>query len=213
MSHKGLFISFEGGDGAGKSTQINLLAERLRASGRNVVLTREPGGSPGAEQIRELLVKGDKDRWSPLTEALLMFASRADHLEKTILPALNSGAIVITDRFADSSMAYQGVAGELGREKVQALYSLVVGENGPDLTIMLDASAEDGLARATTDDGETRFEEKGAAFQARVREAFLTIAREDPARCVVIDASQPIEQVSANVLSAVQTRWPDLLAD
>lgn len=213
MSDFGLFISFEGGDGVGKSTQINLLAESLRKAGKEVVLTREPGGSEGAENIRELLVKGDKDRWSPLTEALLMYAARADHLDKTILPALARGAIVITDRFADSTMAYQGIAGGFGRDKVEALYALVVGHNAPDLTIMLDAPAKAGLARATAGDGETRFEEKGAAFQERVRDAFLQIAQENPDRCIVIDARQSIEEVAQLVISAVRERRPELAAD
>lgn len=213
MTDRGAFISFEGGDGAGKSTQINLLAERLRSAGCDVVVTREPGGSKGAEAIRALLVKGDADRWSPDTEALLMYAARADHLEKVILPALKRGAVVITDRFADSTMAYQGIAGDLGREKVKALYNLVVGKNGPDLTIILDAPAEEGLRRASSDDGETRFEEKGGVYQQSVRDAFLEIARDEPERCVVINAVDPIETVAANVTAAVKARFPSLIRE
>lgn len=213
MGERGAFISFEGGDGAGKSTQINLLADRLREAGCDVVVTREPGGSDGAEAIRALLVKGDADRWSPVTEALLMYAARADHLEKVILPALARGAVVITDRFADSTMAYQGIAGDLGREKVEALYSLVVGENGPDLTILLDTPAEEGLRRASRDEGETRFEDKGGAYQQSVRDAFLQIARNDPDRCAVIDARDPIETVAANVIAAVKAHLPGLVRE
>jgi len=213
MTDRGAFISFEGGDGAGKSTQINLLAERLRNAGCDVVVTREPGGSEGAEAIRALLVKGDADRWSPVTEALLMYAARGDHLEKVILPALARGAVVITDRFADSTMAYQGIAGDLGREKIEALYNLVVGDNGPDLTIILDAPAEEGLRRASSDEGETRFEEKGDAYQRSVRDAFLEIARSDPDRCAVIDARDPIETVAANVIAAVKARFPCLFRE
>lgn len=213
MGERGAFISFEGGDGAGKSTQINLLADRLREAGCDVVVTREPGGSDGAEAIRALLVKGDADRWSPVTEALLMYAARADHLEKVILPALACGAVVITDRFADSTMAYQGIAGDLGREKVEALYSLVVGENGPDLTILLDTPAEVGLRRASSDEGETRFEDKGGAYQQSVRDAFLQIARNDPDRCAVIDARDPIETVAANVIAAVKAHLPGLVRE
>ncbi len=209
-ARKGVFISFEGGDGVGKSTQIEKLASVLCAAGRDVVVTREPGGSTGAEAIRTLLVTGDKDRWSPETEALLMFAARRDHLEKTILPALERGAVVITDRFADSSMAYQGHAGGLGAQAVDALYDFVVGDNGPDLTIILDAPAKQALARASSDRAETRFEEKGGAFQERVRQAFLDIAKEAPARCVVIDSRAPVDDVAAQVESAVRGRFPDL---
>ncbi len=209
-ARKGVFISFEGGDGVGKSTQIEKLASVLRAAGRDVVVTREPGGSKGAEAIRTLLVTGDKDRWSPQTEALLMFAARRDHLEKTILPALERGAVVITDRFADSSMAYQGHAGGLGRQTVDALYDFVVGDHGPDLTVILDAPAKEALARASSDRAETRFEEKGGAFQERVRQAFLDIAKEAPARCVVIDSRAPVDDVAAQVESAVRGRFPDL---
>ncbi len=206
-----LFISFEGGDGAGKSTHIKLLAERLRSIGRDVVVTREPGGSEGAEAIRELLVKGDKDRWSPISEALLMYAARRDHLEKTILPALEKGAVVITDRFADSTMAYQGYAGAVGVETVSALHRIAVGANDPDLTIILNASAEQGLARADAGAGETRFEEKGLDFQRAVRDGFLKIAESAPDRCVVIDATGTIEEVAARVEAAVRGKFPDLL--
>jgi dTMP kinase len=212
MTKTGAFISFEGGDGAGKTTQIKLLANRLRDAGRNVVVTREPGGSVGAEAIRALLVRGDTDRWSPLTEALLMYAARADHLEKTILPALARGAIVITDRFADSTLAYQGIAGEFGEDNVKMLYDLVVGDNGPDLTIILDAPAEEGLRRASPNDGETRFEEKGADFQTSVRTAFLQIARENPDRCIVVNALASIEDVAADIASAVEARLPGILS-
>ncbi|MEZ5927189.1 MAG: dTMP kinase [Parvularculaceae bacterium] len=150
---RGPFITFEGGDGVGKSTQIARLAVRLRAAGREVVVTREPGGSPGAEAIRALLVQGAADRWSARTEALLMFAARADHLERTINPARARGAVVLCDRFADSSMAYQGIAGALGREAVATLGALIVGADGPTLTFVLDASSQEGLnaqARAAT---------------------------------------------------------------
>ena len=205
----GVFISFEGGDGAGKSTQIQHLAERLSRNGREVVTTREPGGSPGAEEIRRLLVSGDKDRWSPMTEALLMVAARRDHVERVILPALERGAIVITDRFADSTMAYQGIAGALGRETAAGLHAIAVGENDPDLTIILDVPVDKGLARAGDRAGvETRFESKGSDFQRRVRDAFLEIARENPARCVVIDATGDIEATADAVWRAVIERIP-----
>ncbi len=208
----GVFISFEGGDGAGKSTQISILGERLRAAGREVVETREPGGSDGGEAIRALIVKGAKDRWSSLTEALLMYAARRDHLERTILPALGRGAVVISDRFADSSMAYQGVAGAAGVEKLKALHALVVGDHDPDLTIILDAPAEDGLRRADVSKGETRFEEKGAEFQRQVRLAYLDIAKAAPGRCVVVDARGSVETVAARIAEAVKHRLPAILS-
>ncbi len=208
----GVFISFEGGDGAGKSTQMKILSERLRAAGREVVQTREPGGSDGGEAIRELIVKGAKDRWSPLTEALLMYASRRDHLERTILPALASGAVVITDRFADSSMAYQGVAGGAGVETMNALHALVVGEHDPVLTIILDAPAEEGLRRADVTKGETRFEEKGAEFQRKVRQAYLDIAKAAPERCVVVDARGSVEAVATRIAEVVRQRLPAVLS-
>lgn len=204
---RGIFISFEGGDGAGKSTQIRLLAERLQSNGRKVVVTREPGGSAGAEEIRKLLVEGDKDRWSPMTEALLMVAARRDHLEKVILPALVRGDVVITDRFSDSTMAYQGIAGALGRDAAASLHRLAVGDNDPDLSIILDLPVEEGLARAGGREGaETRFESKGQDFQQKVRDAFLEIAKNNPHRCVVIDAADDIADTAAAVWHAVEMR-------
>jgi len=218
----GVFISFEGGDGAGKSTQIAMLADALREAGRDVVVTREPGGAPGAEAIRKLLVEGAADRWSPMAEALLMYAARADHLQRTILPALEAGAVVLTDRFADSTMAYQGLAGALGAAAVERLHGLVVGTNDPDLTLILDLPPEEGLARAgarpgggTESDGsgagaESRFENKGAAYQGAVRAAFLKIAADNPDRCAVIDASGPAGEVAARIRAAVRARLPSL---
>lgn len=211
-AQQGVFISVEGGDGAGKSTQIKKLADALRDAGHEVVVTREPGGSEGAETIRSLLVEGDADRWSPLSEALLMYTARNDHLERTILPALEAGAVVITDRFADSTMAYQGIAGALGEKTVQELHKLVVGDRDPDLTLIFDLSPEEGLARAgARSDKEARFEEKGAGYQKRVRDAFLKIARDNPKRCVVIDASGDADSVAARVLEAVKARLPGVL--
>lgn len=200
----GLFISFEGGDGSGKSTQIKRLAAAFTAAGRDVVVTREPGGSPGAEIIRKLFVEGDAERWSSLTEALLVYASRADHLERTILPALKRGAVVITDRFADSTMAYQGIAGALGEETVNKLHDIVVGDHDPDLTIILDLPVADGLHRAGDRGGEERFESKGVAYQEKVRAAFLDIAKRASERCVVIDASGDAEAVFQRVADAAR---------
>ena len=205
-ARRGPFISFEGGDGAGKSTQIRRLAARLEKAGHEVVTTREPGGSAGAEAIRMLLVSGAAERWSPMTEALLMFAARRDHLEKTINPARARGAAVLTDRFADSSMAYQGIAGALGEDKVAALYRLVVGEDGPDLAIILDAPVEIGLSRADARGGENRFEAKGADYHEKVRQAFLAIAAKEPDRCVVIDAAREPDAIEADIAAAVRQR-------
>jgi dTMP kinase len=204
-ARRGLFVSFEGGDGAGKSSQIGRLADHLRRRGRVVRVTREPGGSDGAEEIRKLLVSGAAERWTPMTEALLMYAARADHLDRVIRPALARGEAVISDRFADSTMAYQGYAGGLGPATVAELHRLIVGGDDPDLTIILDVSTSVGLARAGGRvSTETRFESKGSAFQEKVRQAFLQIAADHPARCVVIDATQPEEKVFDDVAAAVE---------
>lgn len=204
---RGRFITFEGGEGAGKSTQLRLLAEALAEAHAEVVPTREPGGAEGAEEIRKLLVTGEPGRWDAAAEALLHFAARRDHLVRTVWPALERGAWVLSDRFADSTMAYQGYAQGLGREAVATLYRLVVGDFAPDLTIVLDVPAERGLARAgTRGHDETRYERMGDAFHARLREAFLDIARREPARCVVVDGSGAIETVAAAVRQVVRER-------
>lgn len=203
---RGTFISFEGGEGAGKSTQIRRLAERLKADGADVVLTREPGGSPGAEQIRDLILNGDIDRWSPVTETLLMYASRRDHIERVIRPALDRGAIVLCDRFADSTRAYQGAGGEAPIGLIKALEEHVLGGTVPDLTLIFDIPAETGLERALARGGEARFESKGLEFHKRLGEAFLEIARREPKRCVVIEADDAVDAVWAAVWAAVSTR-------
>jgi len=195
----GRFISFEGIDGSGKSTQSRRLAEALRAQGRDPVLTREPGGSAGAEEIRALLVAGQTDRWSPETEILLFTAARRDHLERTIAPALKAGRDVITDRFADSTRVYQGATrGDL-RGLVDALHEQVIGTE-PDLTLIIDMdpakALERGLARGS---GEDRFEEFGLDFQMRLRAGFLALAQEYPERCVVIDGNRPEGAVAEDV--------------
>lgn len=203
---RGPFITFEGSDGVGKSTQVARLAARLRASGLEVLSTREPGGSPGAEAIRALLVEGGADRWSPLAEALLVFAARADHLERTINPARARGCAVICDRFTDSTRAYQGAAGGLGSEAVEALNRLVVGEDAPNLTIILDAPSAETISRAEKRGAASRFEAKGPAFQERVRAAFLAIARAEPARCALVDATASADIVEAEIASIVRAR-------
>lgn len=206
---RGRFITFEGGEGAGKSTQVRILAERLRGAGQEVVATREPGGSEGAEAIRALLVTGDPDRWSATSETLLMYAARRDHIERTIRPALERGAWVISDRFADSTRAYQGAGGQAPRGLVAAMETFVLEDTRPDLTLVLDLPVEQGLERAGLRGGaEARFEAKGLSFHLRLREAFLEIARAEPGRCAVIDAAQPPDTVSLAVWSAVAARLP-----
>jgi dTMP kinase len=204
---RGRFITLEGGEGAGKSTQAHRLADRLRARGLSVVVTREPGGSQGAEAIRALLVTGGADRWSATTETLLMYAARRDHIERTIEPALARGEWVVSDRFADSTRAYQGVGGGASGSLIQALERYVLGQTRPDLTLILDLPAELGLARAAgRTHAETRFEAKGEAFHRRLREGFLAIARVESDRCAVIDATQPLESVEAAIWAQVEAR-------
>lgn len=204
---RGRFITFEGGEGAGKSTQARRLADTLKRRGLEVVLTREPGGSPGAEALRALLVSGDVDRWSPLSEALLMNAARSDHLERLIRPALERGAVVICDRFADSTRAYQGAGGGVPPEALEALEKLVVGADRPDLTLVFDLPVEVGLERARARaDGEARFESKGLTFHERLRTGYRAIAAAEPRRCVLIDASRPLEAVWEAVAGAVDAR-------
>jgi dTMP kinase len=210
---RGRFISLEGGEGAGKSTQGRLLAEWLAARGREVVLTREPGGSPGAEAIRAMLVEGAADRWSAVSETLLMYAARRDHIERLIEPALERGAWVVCDRFLDSTRAYQGVAGGAPARLIEALERDVVGAVTPDLTLILDMPVEAGLARAAERGGEGRFESKGPSFHERLRSAFLDIAAREPARCVVLSAEGEIEVVAARIWEVVTARLAEAAHD
>ena len=208
---RGKFVTLEGGEGAGKSTQAQLLAETFESAGRPVVVTREPGGATGAEEIRALLVTGGIGRWSPMAEALLHYAARRDHLDRTILPALDRGTWVICDRFADSTMAYQGYGHGLGREVVSELHRVVLGDFTPDLTLILDLPVDAGLRRAGIRAdigarGEDRYERMESAFHRRLREGFIEIARLDPRRCVVIDANQSVEAVHQAVVDAVNER-------
>ncbi|KJE34692.1 thymidylate kinase [Thalassospira sp. HJ] len=210
-SKPGLFISFEGGEGSGKSTQIRRLEKWFRDQGKDVVVTREPGGSPGAEEIRNLLLTGDPGRWDAVTEALLMFASRRDHVERTIRPALNDGKVVLCDRFADSSVAYQGYGHGLGAEYIRNLWKLAIGDFKPDLTLIFDLPIELGLERAgarfaNVSAAEDRFERMGLEFHQRLRDGFREIASDEAERCTVIDASGDVEAVSARVIAAVQSR-------
>ncbi|WP_246831329.1 dTMP kinase [Pseudotabrizicola formosa] len=196
----GMFISFEGIDGSGKSTQARLLADALRALGHGVTLTREPGGSAGAEEIRRLVLEGATDRWSPETEILLFTAARRDHLEKTIRPALARGDVVITDRFADSTRIFQGITrGDL-TATVDTLHALMIGVE-PDLTLLIDLDPAEGLARATARAGaEMRFEDMGLAFQTRARAGFLALAAHHP-RFRLIDGARAPAAVAADVLA------------
>ena len=204
---RGKFITLEGGEGVGKSTQIRRLIARLSAQGKVVVATREPGGSPGAESIRDLVLRGAADRWSPMTETLLMYASRRDHIERVITPALAEGKWVVCDRYADSTRAYQGAAGGVEPAFIAALEDHVLGDVRPDLTLIFDLDPKIGLARAADRAGaEMRFESKGEAFHIRLRQAFLDIAALEPQRCAVIAAQGSLEAVEALVWSAVQDR-------
>lgn len=203
MSQTGLFISFEGIDGSGKSTQARLLAENLTSAGRDVVLTREPGGSPGAEEIRALVLQGEPDRWSAETELLLFTAARRDHLERTILPSLAKGKIVICDRFADSTRMYQGLSrGDL-RAKVDTLHQLMIGRE-PDVTVLVDMDPEIGLSRAKSRNTvEERFEDFGLPLQEKMRAGFLSLAKEFADRFKVINGAQDQEAVAKDVLAAI----------
>jgi dTMP kinase len=196
----GVFLSFEGIDGSGKSTQARLLADALRALGHSVCLTREPGGSTGAEEIRRLVLEGEPDRWSTETELLLFTAARRDHLEKTIRPALARGEVVISDRFADSTRIYQGrTRGDL-RDTVDRLHDLVIGCE-PDLTVLIDIDPSLGLSRAVARAGkEMRFEDMGIAVQEKARAGFLALAAAHP-RFAVIDGARAPESVAADVLA------------
>jgi dTMP kinase len=202
----GLFITFEGIDGCGKSTQTRRLADTLAAAGHRVRLTREPGGSPGAEAIRKLLVEGDPARWSAETEILLFSAARRDHLERTIRPALAAGETVVCDRFADSTRVYQGAArGDL-RALVDTIHAAVIAAE-PDLTFVLDMDARTALTRGLARrSGEDRFEDLGADFQERLRAGFLALAREFPGRVVTIDAARSADAVAQDIAAIALSR-------
>lgn len=205
--HTGLFITLEGGEGCGKSTQAKWLAEALSRAGRTVCLTREPGGAASTAPIRQLLVEGATERWTPLAETLLFYADRVQHLHETITPALARGEAVVCDRFADSTLVYQAYAGGLAPDFVRTLQRLVIGNTAPHLTLLLDIAPETGLARAAARRGhETRFEGKTLEFHHKVRDGFLAVAAREPARFAVIDAAQSIAAVQQQIADAVEQR-------
>jgi len=203
---RGRFISFEGGEGTGKSTQVRLLVERLRSEGIDVVPTREPGGTPGAEEIRALLVTGETDRWQPAAEALLMNAARSDHVARTVRPALDRGAWVVTDRYADSTLVYQGVAKRLPEAELLQVHAFATGDLWPDLTFVLDCDVTEGLGRTAGRAGaEHRFERHGSGFHEQVRAAFRRRAAAEPRRCRLIDVACGIDEVAARVWDEVRS--------
>jgi dTMP kinase len=208
MKRPAHFISLEGGDGSGKSTQIALLVAALNKRGIETLATREPGGSPGAEEIRRLVLTGEPGRWDVMTETLLMFAARADNVAKAIKPALAAKRWVVCDRFTDSTYAYQGAGGGLARETIRRMETLVLNDFRPDLTLILDVPTDIGLARTQGRAGdETRFEKFDTKFHERLRQAFLAIAKRDAARCVVIDASADEEAVANAIWTTVAKRY------
>lgn len=209
------FITLEGGEGSGKSTQIKLLAKWLEDVGVDLLCTREPGGAPGAEQIREMVLTGDVDRWTPMTEVLLYTAARSDHVERVIVPALEAGRWVLCDRFYDSSIAYQGAGRGVGVQKVKDLQKLVLGDIKPDLTLILDLPIDVGLSRAVsreTDKAkkEDRFERMDKSLHEQSRAVFLDIAAEDPERCVIVNADQSIDYLQAELRAIIEKRFGKL---
>jgi dTMP kinase len=209
MQARGRFLTLEGGEGVGKSVQAKRLEERLAAVGLAVVRTREPGGSPGAEALREAILSGFAAGFSAAGQALLFSAARVDHLDQTILPALARGAWVVSDRFADSTRAYQGAAGNLSLDFIASLERLTIGANRPDLTLILDLPAELGLERAAKrrqTGPADRFESEGLPFHRTLRRAFLDIAAAEPLRCAVIAADRSEDDVAAAIWSAVESR-------
>lgn len=211
MAQRGLFITLEGGEGTGKTTQIKRLADALRAIGREVITTREPGGTPEAEQIRHLIVHREGGNWTPMAECLLLFAGRQMHAETLIKPAIARGAIVISDRFADSTRAYQGYGHGLDQKTIEQVNTLALGNFAPDLTFILDIDVKEGLGRSgrrlnAENSAEDRFEKLDIAFHERMRQGYLEIARREPQRCAVIDAAQDMDKIADVLLQAVKAK-------
>lgn len=201
---RGRFISIEGGEGAGKSTQVGLLAAALERAGISVLATREPGGSPGGEAIRRLLLEGEGERWDAIGEALLLVAARSDHVTRVVAPALAQGMWVVSDRFADSTLAYQGYGKGVPLADLAALHRFALGDFAPDLTLILDLPVEIGIARAAARSAADRFESLGREFHVRLRQGYRQIAAENPARCVLIDASGEPQTVHRAVVAIVE---------
>lgn len=206
MTRRGLFITFEGGEGCGKTTQIQKLADRIKGITSTLfVVTREPGGAPSAELIRGLLVNGDAEKWRPATEGLMMSAARHEHVEKIIRPALAQNKLVMSDRFVDSTIVYQGIVGGVARNDIDAMNHIACGDIYPDVTIILDIDSQIGLARAKSRGaGEDRFEAKGLAYHEKVRAGFLDIATDDPSRCVVINANRTPDDIAEDIWQVVR---------
>ena len=206
MTRRGLFITFEGGEGCGKTTQIQKLAKRIKSiSSTPFVVTREPGGAPSAELIRGLLVNGDAEKWRPATEGLLMSAARHEHVEQIIRPALAQNKLVMSDRFVDSTIVYQGIVGGVARNDIDTMSRIACGDIYPDVTIILDIDSQIGLARAKSRGaGEDRFEAKGLAYHEKVRAGFLDIAADDPSRCVVINANRTPDAIALDIWRVVR---------
>lgn len=206
-----MFITFEGGEGSGKTTQIALLKDALTARGRDILTTREPGGTPEAEKIRDLIVRRDGGNWSPTAECLLFFTARHMHWQTKIKPALEAGQIVLCDRFTDSTTAYQGYGHGFDLETIRKIRDVSIGDAEPDMTFILDIPVDEGLARAgkrleDNNSTEDRFERIGRGFHERLRQGYLTIARDNPGRCLIIDAARPIEAIHRDILTAVTER-------
>ena len=211
MTRHGLFITFEGGEGCGKTTQIQNLTDRIKSiESTPFIVTREPGGAPSAELIRGLLVNGDAEKWRPATEGLLMSAARHEHVEQIIRPALAQNKLVMSDRFVDSTVVYQGIVGGMARNDIDAMNHIACGDIYPDVTIILDIDSQIGLARAKSRGaGEDRFEAKGLAYHEKVRAGFLDIAADAPSRCVVINANRTPDDIAEDIWQVVH---PHLLA-
>lgn len=210
---QGRFITFEGGEGAGKSTQIKALEAFLQANGITTLCTREPGGTPMAEALRDLVVTGSTDRWSPLEEMLIMYTARSELVRTLIRPALEKGIWVLADRFADSTTVYQGYAGGVALSRIEQLHQIVLGAFVPDLTLILDISAKSGLHRVKSRaEIVSRFEQRNADYYDKIRKGYLQIAKDQPNRCVVVDGAKPIEELSDAIAKIVQDRFRHELA-
>lgn len=213
---KGVFITLEGGEGTGKSTQVKMLGAALSAAGVDAVMTREPGGTDQAERIRNLMIQRDAGNFDPLTEAMLMMSARREHLVNKIWPSMEQGKWVVSDRFVDSTRAFQGYGMGLDQGLIDRIYSMIAGDFQPDLTFVFDIDAEKGLSRSlkqlavTADKNEStedRYERMGVPFHNRLRQGFLEIAKRFPGRCVIIDAAQDINAIHAQILKTIETRF------